>query len=181
MCLILITRHAFTNERQRKFIESTFSASGTAEETQHCQFQLQCRTQVPPNHSPDDMLAIPYMIISRKLLIILFIAYTILIGYLCLSPPGDGAGFQIWDKAAHALAYTGFALLCCLTAGNGRQLAILIALCFLFGIIIELLQGLTSYRQASLNDQLANSIGLLLGCCLGYLLHRFRSLPAFLK
>jgi VanZ family protein len=100
---------------------------------------------------------------TRKALITLFIAYTLLVSYLCLAPQDSSSEPLIWDKAAHALAYSGFAVLCCLIARNRKELAFLIAFCFLFGIGMEFLQGQTGYREASAEDQLANTIGLFLG------------------
>lgn len=99
----------------------------------------------------------------RTLFIITIILYTCLISYLSLSPTDSQPSFHIWDKAAHAIAYSLFAIQCGLIANNNRQLFTLLCLCFAFGIAIELLQGLTHYRSASWEDQVANTIGLLIG------------------
>lgn len=99
----------------------------------------------------------------HRLLIATFIIYTCLISYLSLKPLSGPADFQIWDKAAHAIAYIGFAILSSLLARNKKQLISLYSFCFSFGIAIELLQGQTGYRFASWEDHLANTIGLLTG------------------
>ncbi len=94
---------------------------------------------------------------------VLFFIYTLLVSYLSLSPIDSESMPHIWDKAAHTIAYIGFALLCFLVSSNNKQLLTLLILCFFYGITIELLQGLTEYRFASWQDQIANTVGLLLG------------------
>ena len=75
----------------------------------------------------------------RKASIGMLSIYTAIICYLSLTPINVEQSFQLWDKAAHAIAYSGFAILCSLIATNKRQLVILFTLCFLFGISIEVL------------------------------------------
>ena len=75
-------------------------------------------------------------------------------------PPG---GPQVNDKLTHLLVY---ALLSGWFSILARQLSALIwviAGLIAYGILIELLQSLTAYRQAEWGDVMANSAGVLLG------------------
>ncbi len=120
----------------------------------------------------------------RSLLIITLFIYTGLISYLSLSPMEGPATIHIWDKAAHAIAYIGFAIQCCMIANNNRQLYWLFGLFFVFGITIEFLQGLTGYRFASWEDQFANTVGLITGYIICTLADKFiplKGLGAFEK
>ena len=79
---------------------------------------------------------------------------------------------QVWDKMQHALAYVLLSFLlqrsfpdkAPLSAGHGAQMVFLL----LYGVVIEYVQGLTPYREASLSDVVANSVGIA-GYCLFYL------------
>ncbi len=80
----------------------------------------------------------------------------LLVVYLSLTPKPPPVGVQLWDKAGHALAY------CLLTFWfaqlHPRRLPVA-ALLLALGGALELAQGLTAYRQASLLDMLANGVG----------------------
>lgn len=99
----------------------------------------------------------------RKVFITCFIVYTFIVSYLSLTPIDSELDFTLWDKAAHTIAYLGFSLLSYLVVRGHHQFLILLMTCFLYGVAIELLQGLTSYRMASWLDQVANTVGLLIG------------------
>jgi len=115
----------------------------------------------------------------RNFFIAAFVLYGMLITYLSLAPLDSELNFNIWDKASHIVAYVGLAVLSYLVSTERRQLAVLLMACFCYGIIIELLQGLTSYRFASWLDQLANTIGLLLGYCVMEVSFRFSVLKRY--
>ena len=105
------------------------------------------------------------------------IAYTALISYLSLSPVDDLPSVNLWDKAAHTLAYGGFAVLAAIAASHHRRFLQLLAVCFAYGILIELLQGASGFREASFLDHLANTLGLVLGYVFIRLIHRLKPLP----
>lgn len=65
-----------------------------------------------------------------------------------------------WDKANHALAFGVMALLGALAypARLGRILLGLLA----YGVLIEVLQGFTGYRDKDWHDVIADGVGLLL-------------------
>ncbi len=79
--------------------------------------------------------------------------------WLSLAPPGNAPGV-INDKLSHAIAY--FALsswFCQLYARHGR-----VALAaFILGSLLELMQGLSGYRDMSFADLLADTVGIALG------------------
>lgn len=70
------------------------------------------------------------------------------------------------DKLAHSISYFILSLSWFFATRNQyntlKHKALLIGLLIIFGIIIEALQeGLTTYREADLNDVLANSVGII--------------------
>ncbi|TBV99636.1 VanZ family protein [Azotobacter chroococcum] len=74
-----------------------------------------------------------------------------------VSPPLDTG----WDKSNHLLAFGVLALLGRL-GFPGRHWLVPSGL-FLYGILIEVLQGLTGYRVAEYRDLLADLLGIALG------------------
>ncbi len=88
--------------------------------------------------------------------------YGLLITVLLLSLlPVEQPNFSPNDKINHILAYVGLT-----TAGflAYRKLLMVAVMIFLFGVLIELLQGLTGYRFLSLYDIFANTSGIVLAC-----------------
>jgi len=77
-------------------------------------------------------------------------------------PEPDGFKLEV-DKVLHVLAYCVLAILGCLASRSKKQFILLFAGFFILGVMIEYGQGLSSYRQASLADIVANTLGLLLG------------------
>lgn len=112
-------------------------------------------------------------LLGSKRLLVAAILYSCIISVLFFLPSGDfpKVGFSGIDKLVHATIYI---ILICLWqlyfyVKNEYQFkwkwALLIALaCLLYGIIIEILQGLiTNSRSADIFDVLANLTGSLLG------------------
>ncbi|RXG29431.1 VanZ family protein [Leeuwenhoekiella palythoae] len=105
--------------------------------------------------------------------------YTAFIAFVCLMPmPHISDAPKDSDKIVHLLAYTFFVGLWflffyCLKQKKDNFLPALIKSCilaFIYGIIIEILQGeLTTSRSADFNDVLANSIGIVIGILLVFL------------
>ncbi|KAF7960287.1 hypothetical protein AWV80_35135 [Cupriavidus sp. UYMU48A] len=87
---------------------------------------------------------------------------------LALMPPTQPLPTTGWDKANHVLA---FLVLGCLgrRAYARKRTAVLLALVG-YGVLIEILQGMTSYRDADPADVLADSIGLVAALALDWLL-----------
>jgi VanZ family protein len=87
---------------------------------------------------------------------------------LSLWPHGVPLPFHVWDKFQHVGGYfilTSWFLGICRRERYGR-----VALaCFVLGVAIELLQGLTPTRSAELGDVFANSIGIAAALLLAWL------------
>ena len=78
--------------------------------------------------------------------------------------PAPGVGVN--DKLSHLLTYFVLAGWFAVLATNRRLLGSSIAGLLLFGMLIELLQALSAYRQAEWADLAANTAGILLGALL---------------
>lgn len=97
---------------------------------------------------------------TRLLLKFLFVALALL-GVVAALLPGGGQGFPHADKLLHAGALFGFALLLDLaTTRSFWRWQVPILLCY--GGFIEIVQGFTSWRSASLADFAADAAGILL-------------------
>jgi VanZ family protein len=77
-----------------------------------------------------------------------------------------------WDKSDHALAFLVLGLLGLAgwPAAPGRLLSALVG----YGVLIELLQGTTSYRSAQWSDLIADVVGLVAAACLWRVLQAAR-------
>lgn len=106
--------------------------------------------------------------LSKGSLLFVAIAITIAITYLSLTKISvKGISISNIDKLQHLIAYFALTLSWLLalkrTEANNRVKYFIVFACIFYGIIIEVFQVmLTSYREASLLDALANSIGALL-------------------
>ena len=107
------------------------------------------------------------------------LSYFILIISLSLMPMGKEMPMQIWDKAAHAMAYVGFAAIATLCTLHHRHFLLYLAGFILFGASIEVAQGMTPYRSFSYADMLANSTGIALGYVLSLIINKILPLPCF--
>ncbi|MGZ8983668.1 MAG: VanZ family protein [Methylotenera sp.] len=65
-----------------------------------------------------------------------------------------------WDKANHMLAFAVLAWLGC-QAFPQRQTTVLLGL-LVYGVLVEVLQSLTSYRFGDWHDLLADALGMLI-------------------
>lgn len=95
---------------------------------------------------------------------------------LSLMPPSQPLPSTGWDKSNHLLAFGVLSLLG-RRAFAGHWLALLAALAA-YGGVIELLQGMTTYREADWLDLVADTCGVLAGLALDWLWRvRGRRLP----
>jgi len=83
------------------------------------------------------------------------------VAYFSLIPNPPGA--DINDKLLHFSAYTGLSAGFSTLVHSHRQLSGVAVGLIGFGILIEILQGLTGYRFMEALDVLANSVGVLCG------------------
>ena len=101
------------------------------------------------------------------LLKLIFIAYLLIISFLAFSP--NNAGINVGgDKTNHILAFTVFTILN-FFAFRKRFFHIFIY-GLSFGIFIEFVQYFLPYRDADIMDILADSIGLVAGVLLLYMI-----------
>jgi VanZ family protein len=91
---------------------------------------------------------------------------------LALMRPSPDMPTTGWDKANHALAFAVLALLGAL-AYPGRMVRVLIGL-LAYGVLIEVLQSFTSYRDSDVRDVFADCVGLAIGWQVFGLLRRTR-------
>lgn len=120
-----------------------------------------------------------------------FWGYLVLLAFLSLNPwvgPPAGGSLLPWDKAAHAAAYGGLSVLTFMawerawrprlkTALRIWLAAVLAAAAY--GALMEVAQGtLTTYRDASVGDALANAAGAALGAAAGALFLKSVKTPA---
>jgi len=93
------------------------------------------------------------------LLRLAFVALLLGVLVLSLLPPSAGSVVTIgWDKANHASAFFALGVLG-MAAYPGRS-AMLAAGLLGYGALVELLQGLTTWRSAEWNDLLADAVGI---------------------
>jgi VanZ family protein len=121
------------------------------------------------------LVRIKNLLVKSALYIAILCTLTIAVLSLIKMPSTSGLGIPSSDKLFHGIAYF-FLALSWLYALLGKTLfdskvKYAILGCFIYGIIIELLQtAITSYRTASYLDILANSIGIALAV---FLFHVF--------
>jgi len=75
------------------------------------------------------------------------------------------SGVSLWniDKAGHFVAYTGLAVLVCLTFGGRTQRILGLLGAVALGALLELVQSQVPGRDMSLVDGLVNTFGVLIG------------------
>lgn len=92
----------------------------------------------------------------------LFWLSMLVISWLVVAPQEELPPVKLWDKAAHTLAFAALMLLCAVAYRQRFSLAIIAMMLFIFGVGIEIVQYMLPYREFSLLDMLANSLGILL-------------------
>ena len=85
----------------------------------------------------------------------------VVVAYVSLIPvPIDVAAS---DKLLHLITYFLLSAFFTTLVQNARSLWLVVSGLVLFGVLIEVLQGLTGYRHFEIMDMLANSLGVLSG------------------
>ena len=90
-----------------------------------------------------------------------FSACLVVVLVAALVPPQALVSPVMWDKANHVLAFAVLGMLACL-AYPERKVPVLLGL-VAYGVLIELLQSLTGYRNGDALDVVADAVGLLFG------------------
>ena len=103
----------------------------------------------------------------------LFWTSFVVINVLALSPAPflPPEIFDWWDKAQHAIAFAGLAVLAVFAYPDVSKLRIALLL-ILQGVVIEVLQYFSGYRYGDWQDALADGVGVLLGLGVGAWLMR---------
>ena len=111
---------------------------------------------------------------KNKLYILSFSAVLIGIGVLSLMPPSSGIELGDHDKWNHFIAYSTLALNWTILKSNQKVFWLGLGACFLYGLILEFLQGFVPGRESSIMDALANTCGILIGSALGYIIKSYK-------
>ncbi|MFN5910527.1 MAG: VanZ family protein [Bacteroidota bacterium] len=104
----------------------------------------------------------------RWTLLFFFIAVT----FLSLKPRSVGLELEVNDKLGHALAYFVLTMNSLLVFDFVYRYRIIVGL-FLYGVLIELLQGFIPGRYSSWMDLLANGTGIILGLWILFIFGRW--------
>jgi VanZ family protein len=103
----------------------------------------------------------------------LILLYATIIAALSLLPAEEAINLDIWDKAQHFVAYAVFMLLA-LPIGNTHKARPKYALGIIgFSVFIELAQQFSPGRDTSAEDAIANSLGVMSGYLIGWLVLKF--------
>jgi len=95
-----------------------------------------------------------------KLWLTLAYSVTLVVGVLSLIPGPDIGGS---DKLAHFLTYAMLSAGFSLIVEQRKSLWLILIGLITYGLLLELLQGLTGYRIEDMADALANSLGVITG------------------
>lgn len=93
----------------------------------------------------------------------LIAVYAVIIYFSLRTPPHHELSITNMDKIGHFIAYFTLSLTIFISISNRIIRTIFTILSFTLGITLEIIQGKTGYREMSIADGLANTIGLLAG------------------
>ena len=96
----------------------------------------------------------------RKYWIALAYFFLLVVGILSLMPTPDLGGS---DKIAHFVTYAFLSAVFSLIAEQRKSLWLILIGLIGYGLLLEFLQSLTSYRQGDIADAIANSLGVMTG------------------
>lgn len=106
-------------------------------------------------------LRAPQFVVGWRTLLIIMIGLEL---YVSLIPVDlDDVDIPSVDKILHFVMHAGNIVLASLAFPKQRFFLYAAVLLFLFGPLIEVLQGQLPHREASVEDQLANTLGFLSG------------------
>lgn len=111
---------------------------------------------------------------KNKLYILSFVVVLTGIGVLSLMPPSSGIELGEHDKWNHFIAYSTLALNWTFLKSNQKVFWLGLGTCFLYGLILEFLQGFIPGRESSIMDALANTGGILIGSAIGYIIKSYK-------
>ena len=82
--------------------------------------------------------------------------------------PGSYQVVNDWDKLGHLLMYSSLAFFICLNFPKAKQRVVALILGVALGALMEMGQSFISGRDASMFDQIANTVGILVGTFVFY-------------
>ena len=113
----------------------------------------------------------------HRLAVWLFWPAVVVVTWGELTPSPPHLETHVWDKLLHFSAYFGLAGLAALSLKSRRILLYAVLALIAFGGLLEIVQGLTG-RDADLLDEVANTLGAILGALTGLLFLRLVDRPA---
>lgn len=99
---------------------------------------------------------------------LIFIAYTLLVITLSLIPTAIGGSGMYVDKLAHFIAYGGMGFLAYISVGSVNKRVYLFLFVISLGVVLEFFQHYIPGRSASFLDIMANTLGAISGCFVGW-------------
>jgi VanZ family protein len=111
----------------------------------------------------------------HKLTLVLFWPGLLLIIWGELRPSAHSPEQIIWDKVLHFTAYFGLALMAGLALRAPRKVMLAVLAVILVGGLLEIVQGFVG-RDADIFDEIANSIGALIGAALALAIWKLNDL-----
>lgn len=108
-------------------------------------------------------LQTPRLLPVLKFVFVLIVALQIYASLIPIDDSGIGIDLPHFDKVAHFLMHWINMCLAGIVFIKGRSFLVAGVLLFLLGPIIELMQDMVPHRDASIADQLANTMGFLAG------------------
>lgn len=112
----------------------------------------------------------------------LILVYIIILYFSIKTPSGNPALFNNIDKAYHFIAYFTLGFAICISIYNKRLQLLFFILSICYGLFMEFLQGTLAYRDMSIADGVANTIGLTVGVvCFNLLYKQIYAIFKFLK
>jgi VanZ family protein len=106
---------------------------------------------------------------KNKRFVFTFICVVTGIGVLSLIPPESGVELGDHDKWNHFIAYSILALNWTFLKTNQKVFWLGLGACFIYGLLLEFLQGFIPGRESSLMDVLANTGGIVIGSAIGHI------------
>ena len=108
----------------------------------------------------------PAATLVRRAAIAVFTAGIIAVSVLSLVPRTAMPGIEVWDKLEHTLAYLALAVTGAIAFPGRRRLAWLGLGLLILGCLLEVTQTFVPGRDGTVDDAVANAIGIGLGLAL---------------
>lgn len=114
-----------------------------------------------------------WMVRLRHLAVVAFAVAVVAVVFLSVTPrPLPTSGPLLSDKVQHLAAYAVLAVLGGFGFAAGRRIGRVALALFALGVAMEIVQSFVPGRFAGLDDVVANSTGILIGCGLALIVNR---------